>query len=331
MPGEEVGNSPNVSSQVGADPVCPASGPEGGPGARGCTLLPTAKPVRPAPRLCPVTHGGAQRKGEGAEDPFLKGWGGLFILAIPGEKRTPSGCLRAPYWGWRLPMSGAAGGWRDRVLEVTLSQHKQGQGQRREAVGSKRGASPGEAAMFPSSQNSRGQGGWGKPGGAGGVSGRKHQEAHGKWRKAGSGVVADVHTYLTSSNRLFISPMRRWFSCSNCKATDTIARKSFSGLKGAAARGACQQGPHRSLVPDATWAQGRSARGQRLSGQRPAPRKPQLCLPARRREPLSGPSGRRGGGEAALPTAPTDPRSQDGSQHFLWELAQSRQTGSWRN
>lgn len=29
------------------------------------------------------------------------------------------------------------------------------------------------------------------------------------------------HTHLTSSNRLFISPMRRWFSCSNCEETNT--------------------------------------------------------------------------------------------------------------
>lgn len=31
-------------------------------------------------------------------------------------------------------------------------------------------------------------------------------------------------TYLTSSHRLFISPIRRWFSCSNCGETRTLRR-----------------------------------------------------------------------------------------------------------
>lgn len=34
-------------------------------------------------------------------------------------------------------------------------------------------------------------------------------------------LAKEPRTYLTSSNRLFISPIRRWFSCSNCKETHT--------------------------------------------------------------------------------------------------------------
>lgn len=150
-----------------------------GPGACGCTPLRTAKPVRPAPRLCPATHGG-RRKREDAENPFLSGGrGGCIYLgrSLWGED---------PLWpegtppGWRLPLPGAAG-WAD-------GQGTGGDAVPAQAVTGARGGRLRAASGAPaqakqrcscSSQTSRGQRrrrGWSCRG--------KAWEAHRKWRRA---------------------------------------------------------------------------------------------------------------------------------------------------
>lgn len=90
------------------------------------------------------------------------------------------------------------------------------------------------------------------------------------WEKKGPGswgavqqVPGPRRTYLTSSHRLFISPIRRWFSCSNCGANthaETASHGPGPGLTAAVWVG--------TAPPPATLAR-RQRRGQLLP--RPSP------------------------------------------------------------